>query len=85
MLGYVHVGQPTVIFRDSARFSVDAWICARQATDWQTSSSESGLRADLLPLSRQLALQPEHVLQKYEREDAFYYVGWCRGRKPDLA
>jgi len=50
----------------------------------------SGLRADLLPLSRQLALLPEHILQKYEREDAFYCVGWSRGReqfkgKPDVA
>ena len=33
MLGCVHVGQPTVIFRDSARFSANAWICARRATD----------------------------------------------------
>lgn len=47
-------------------------------------------RAKLLPLSRHLALQPQDVLQKYERQDAFYNVGWSRGReqfqgKPDNA
>ena len=33
MLGFVHVGQPTVFFRVSASFSVNAWTCARQSTD----------------------------------------------------
>ena len=33
MLGYVHGGQPTVILRVSASFSVNAWICARRSTD----------------------------------------------------
>ena len=33
MLGFVHVGQPTVLFRVSASFSEDAWICAPRATD----------------------------------------------------
>ena len=33
MLGFVHVGQPTVLFRVSSSFSEDAWICAPRATD----------------------------------------------------
>ena len=34
MLGYVHVGQPTVIMRVSARvFRANAWTCPRRATD----------------------------------------------------
>ena len=33
MLGFVHVGQPTVIFRVSASLSQNAWICAPRATD----------------------------------------------------
>ena len=33
MLGYVDGGQPTVILRVSASFSVNAWICPRRATD----------------------------------------------------
>ena len=32
-LGYVHGGQPTVIFRVGASFSVNAWICPRRSTD----------------------------------------------------
>ena len=57
----------------------------RMEYDWQTSSSENGLRAHLLPLSRQLALQPELILKKYEPKDAFYYARWCRDREPDFA
>ena len=33
MLGRVHGGQPTVIFRVCASFSVNAWTCARRSTD----------------------------------------------------
>ena len=33
MLVFVHVGQPTVIFRVSAGLSQNAWICAPRATD----------------------------------------------------
>ena len=33
MLGFAHVGQPTVIFRVSASLSQNAWICAPRATD----------------------------------------------------
>lgn len=47
-------------------------------------------REALLPLARRLALLPEEALKKYEREKAFYCIGWSRGRekfkgKPDLA
>ena len=33
MLGYVLRGQPTVIFRVSTSFCVNAWTCARRSTD----------------------------------------------------
>ncbi|CAE7532818.1 unnamed protein product [Symbiodinium natans] len=48
------------------------------------------LRKKLLPLSRRLAQLPKDVLEKYERADAHYCVGWSHGRekfkgKADLA
>ena len=46
MLGYMHVGQPTVLFRDSASFSVNAWICPRQATDRDLESVSAMIRAN---------------------------------------
>lgn len=47
-------------------------------------------RRELLPLSRRLALQPQEVLERYEKPEAQFCVGWSRGRekfkgKPDLA
>eukprot|EP00928_Gymnodinium_smaydae_P005965 TRINITY_DN12070_c0_g2_i1.p1 TRINITY_DN12070_c0_g2~~TRINITY_DN12070_c0_g2_i1.p1 ORF type:complete len:404 (+),score=84.26 TRINITY_DN12070_c0_g2_i1:72-1283(+) len=47
-------------------------------------------RRRLLPLARELALQPEDILAKYESEKSLYNFGWSRGRetfqgKPDTA
>ena len=39
MLGAVHVGQPTVLFRVSASLSQNAWICAPQLTDRDLESA----------------------------------------------
>ena len=46
-LGFVHVGQPTVLFRVSASFSEDAWMCAPGATDGdlETVSASFSLNA----------------------------------------
>ena len=39
MLGAVHVGQPTVLFRVSASLSQNAWICAPRLTDRDLESA----------------------------------------------
>ena len=43
MHGFVHVGQPTVLFRDSASFCVNAWICAARSTDRDLESRRAFL------------------------------------------
>jgi len=47
-------------------------------------------RDALLPLAREVALLPEDTLAEYENKDAFYCIGWSRGRekfngRPDVA
>lgn len=47
-------------------------------------------REKLLPLSRQFALLPDEVKQKYEHKESFYSFGWSHGKenlqgKPDLS
>jgi len=47
-------------------------------------------RDALLPLAREMALQSEATLAEYENENAFYCIGWSRGRekfngRPDVA
>ena len=56
---------------DEGKFPDGVCLTDFKFREWTTRRS--------VALSRQLALQPELTLRKYEREDAFYYVGWCRG------
>ena len=79
MLGYVLHGQPTVIFRVSASFSVDAWICAPLLTDRDLESVSASFCVNAWICAPRLSDRDLQSVSPREKVNAWI----CAPRTPD--